>query len=101
MKWRVRNPFSVHKRKSKNKSTEHPPADDDDDDAAHSKMQQQFSSLSEIEAHQQLQDADQAGGGDSTEETCVRIPGEAVVNLEATALGSISIFKMFCDKRKR
>jgi len=79
MQWLVGNPFGLFKRKSRNKSTEHPPADNDD--AANSKMQQQFSSLSEMEAEQQLQDADQAGGGDSTEETCVRIPGEAVVNL--------------------
>jgi len=82
MKWRVRNPPSVY---IKGKA----------------KINQQFSTLSEIKAHQQLQDADQEGGGDSTEETCVRIPGAAVVNLEAAALGSISIFKMFCYKRKR
>jgi len=56
MQWLVRNPFNLHKRKNINKSTEHPTAGDDDD--VNNKMQQQFSTLSEIKAEQQLQDVD-------------------------------------------
>lgn len=81
MQWLFRNPFS--KRKSRNKPTEppHPPAADAYYDA-NGKLQRQFSTFSEAEAEQELQDVDHEGGGDAAiEETLVRIPGEAVVNL--------------------
>lgn len=67
----LRNPF--RRRKSNNKSTE---------PAANSEIQQQrLTTLEETDAEQQLQDSDQEGGGDSAQETLVRIPGVAVVNL--------------------
>lgn len=63
----LRNPF--RRRKSNNKSTE---------PAANSKIQQErLTTLEETDAEQQLQDSDQEGN----QETLLRIPGKAVVNL--------------------
>lgn len=53
----------------------------DDVEGGNSKLQQQFTSFSEAEAEQQMQHDDHEGRRDSTEETLMRIPGEAVVNL--------------------
>jgi len=74
----VRNPLSLDKRISRNKSFEapHPPRLKDD-----GKLQKKNSSISETGADQQMQYDDQEDGHNSSEETLVRIPGRAVVHL--------------------
>jgi len=76
MQWVARNAFSFNKRKGRNKSTK---THDEDDE--NSNVQQQFSNFSAMEAEKQMQNDDYECGGHSIEETLVRIPGGAVVNL--------------------
>lgn len=79
----AKNAFSLNKKKGRNKSTEpaQPSAVFEEDDE-NSKLQQQFSHLSATEAEQQMQDDDDKGCAEhSIEETLVRMPGRAVVNL--------------------
>lgn len=82
MQWVAKNAFSFNKKKGRNKSTEpaQPSAVFEEDDE-NSKLQQQFSHLSATEAEQQMQDDATECAGHSIEETLVRIPGRAVVNL--------------------
>jgi len=82
MQWVAKNAFSFNKKKGRNKSTE--PAQSSavfEEDDENSKLQQQFSHLSATEAEQQMQDDETECAGHSIEETLVRIPGRAVVNL--------------------
>eukprot|EP00253_Pinus_taeda_P016952 PITA_16952 len=81
MQWVARNPLSLNRRNSsKSMETAHPPRMDVQYNQ-NGKMAQKVSSFSETNANQQMQHDDQKGGGNSSEETLVRIPGRAVVHL--------------------
>lgn len=82
MQWVVMNPLSLSKTKSRNKPIEAPPPRVDNENDQNSKLQETNTSFSEADADRKIQhDGHEDGGGDSSEETLVRIPGGAVVYL--------------------